>query len=89
LQASSWGNPFFYFDYGVVVPDEVPASREILMGIGWIKYRRLKFEDLGAFPCGTKAEIDQSAQYALDAYKKVALPWLEQLTIDEVLNGKL
>ena len=84
LQASTWGNPFFYLNYGVIVPEEIPTNRENLIGAGWSKMRRLKFGDQGAFPCATKAEIEESAKYALDEYRKVACPWFGQLTLDEV-----
>jgi hypothetical protein len=87
LQASTWGNPSFYLNYGVIVPEEVPTGRKNLMDVGWRKMRRLKFGKHGAFPCATKAEIEESARYALEKYKKVACPWFEQLTMDEVEDG--
>jgi hypothetical protein len=87
LQASTWGNPFFYLNYGVIVPEKIPTERESLIGVGWRKMRRLRFGDRGAFPCATKAEIEESARYALEEYKKVACPWFEQLTMDEVEDG--
>jgi Domain of unknown function (DUF4304) len=88
LQASSRGNPFFYLNYGVIVPEEFPAIRENLMDAGWRRLLRLRFEDQGAFPCATKAEIEESAQFALIEYKKVACPWFERLNIDAIERGQ-
>ena len=84
LQYSSYGNPFFYFNYGVILPDVFPATRDALMSAGMRVYRRLDFEGRGAFPCGTRAEIEQSAEYALRAYKDLVCPWLEKLTLEEI-----
>ena len=84
LQASSWGNPFFYINYGVIVPDEFPAEREDLMGVGRRRLMRLRFGDKGAFPCATKAEIEESARFALEEYTNVACPWFERLTIGAI-----
>lgn len=89
LQVSSWGNPFFYLNYGVIVPEDVPTDRKNLIDVGWSKMRRLRFGDLGAFPCATKVEIEESARYALEEYKTVACPWFEQLTIDQIENDVL
>ena len=35
LQASSYGNPYFYINYGVILPEEFPATRERLKRAGW------------------------------------------------------
>lgn len=80
LQASSWGNPFFYFNSGAVLPDRFPLGREDLKNHGWLLGRRLDHPG-GAFPCATKAEIEASAKYALHAYMKVAVPWFNTLTL--------
>ena len=84
LQHSSYGNPFFYLNYGVILPDDFPATRDASMAAGMHVLRRLKFEERGAFPCGTKAEIERSAEYALRAYKDLACPWFDKLTLEEV-----
>lgn len=86
LQSSSYGNPFFYINYGVIVPKEFPASREELRDSGWRLGQRLSYKGEGAFPCGTKSEIESSAEYALEKYKKEVVPWLESLTLDIILE---
>ncbi|XOZ33948.1 DUF4304 domain-containing protein [Halomonadaceae bacterium KBTZ08] len=86
LQSSSYGNPFFYFNYGVIVPEEFPATREELRDSGWLLGGRLSYKGEGAFPCATKAEIESSAEYALEKYKKQVVPWLEGLTLDKILK---
>ena len=82
LQSSSYGNPFFYINYGVILPDSFPASREELRDSGWHLGQRLSYKDEGAFPSGTKTEIQTSANYALEAYRKKAVPWFSSLTLD-------
>lgn len=89
LQASSYGNPFFYINYGVILTDEFPASREELRDSGWALGGRLTYMEEGAFPCTTKSEIESSAEYALDEYKKEVVPYFKSLTftkIDKILN---
>jgi hypothetical protein len=87
LQASSWGNPFFYFNYGVICPDQFPLTKGQLRTPGWIMGRRLDHPK-GAFPCGTKAEIDESAAYAYEEYKKHAVPWFASLTLETIKSEK-
>ena len=84
LQASSYGNPFFYINYGVILPAQWPADRGYLKSAGWLPGRRLRYGNEGAFPCATKAEIEASAAAALDEYKRVACPWFESLTLAEI-----
>ena len=83
LQASSYGNPFFYFNYGVICPDQFPLTKEQLKSPGWIMGRRLDHPK-GAFPCRTKAEIEESAAFAYEAYRKHAVPWFDSLTLEMV-----
>jgi hypothetical protein len=81
LQSSSYGNPFFYINYGVILTEEFPASREELRDSGWNLGNRLRHPEEGAFPCGTKNEIVASAKYALALYKKEVAPWFNELTL--------
>ena len=84
LQASSYGNPFFYINYGVVLTDNFPAEREELKSSGWYLGNRLSYEGAGAFPCTTKAEIESSADYALEQYRKLAVPFFAELTLEKI-----
>jgi hypothetical protein len=84
LEASRRGNPFFYFDYGVILPDTFPSSPDELKRLSWRASQRLRYKRQGAFPCATKAEIEESAAYAMEAYKREAVPWLHSLTIDQI-----
>jgi hypothetical protein len=81
LQASSYGNPFFYFNYGVILPDKFPASREVLRDSGWYLGDRLRYKGHGAFPCATKAEIESSAEYSLKLYRRLIIPWFKSLDL--------
>jgi len=83
LQASSWANPFFYVNYGVIYPDHFPLTKEELKNPRWQLEQRLHRPG-GAFPCGTKAEIAQSARYAAEEFKRTAAPWFESLTLEAV-----
>lgn len=82
LQSSSYSNPFFYLNYGVILPDSFPATREQLRDSGWHLGQRLSYKGEGAFPCGTKKEIELSANYAHEIYRKEVSPWFNKLTID-------
>ena len=86
LQSSSYGNPFFYINYGVIVPSKFPATREKLKSSGWRLGRRLRYKGKGAFPSGTRAEIESSAEYALEKYKKEVVPWFEGLALEAILE---
>ena len=83
LQASSYGNPFFYINYGVILEDKFPLSREQLRDSGWLLGDRLEHDD-GAFPCGTKKEIEESALLALHAFKKDVEPWFNDLDLEKI-----
>jgi hypothetical protein len=84
LQASTYGNPFFYLNYGVIIPKEFPASRETLKNSGWQLGKRLSHKGRGSFPCGTKAELKSSADCALEEYVKVAVPWFKELSLTSI-----
>jgi len=84
LQASSYGNPFFYINYGVIVPSAFPATREELRDSGWYLGGRLRHPEEGVFPCGTKSEIEASAAYALELYKKEISPWFSNQNFENI-----
>lgn len=86
LQASTYGNPFFYLNYGVIIPREFPASREELKNSGWRFGGRLSYNGMGSFPSGSKKQIEESAAYALEAYKKELAPWFHSLTLKKIKN---
>jgi len=86
LQSSSYGNPFFYINYGLIQAFPFPASREQLKSSGMTAWERLKYKEESAFPCGTKKELEESAEYALEVYKKEALPWFESISPDDLFG---
>ena len=86
LQSSSYGNPFFYINYGVIVPKKFPATREKLKSSGWRLGKRLRYKSKGVFPSDTRAEIESSAEYALEKYKTVVVPWFKSLTLETILE---
>lgn len=88
LQASSWGNPFFYFNYGVIYPDHFPLTKEELKSHGWILAHRLQSGG-GAFSCTTKAEIEESASLAHDEFKRTAAPWFASLTLKQIQRARM
>ncbi|MDX5333368.1 MAG: DUF4304 domain-containing protein [Gammaproteobacteria bacterium] len=81
LQASSYGNPFFYVNYGIGIaqlwPNEEPKP---VKELGLIIADRLRYNEKGAFPSGSKQEIEDSAQSVIIEYRKQALPRLEKLS---------
>jgi len=81
LQSFSYGNPLFYINYGVILPKSFPAPREVLRDSGWYLGKRLSYKGKGAFPSGTKKEIELSADYALEVYSKEITPWFNDLTL--------
>lgn len=88
LQSSSYGNSFFYFNYGVILPKKFPATREQLRDSGWRLGDRLNYKGKGAFPSGTKAEIESSAEYALQKYQRKVVPWFDKLNL-EIIRDKI
>jgi len=87
LQASSWGNPLFYFNYGVIFPDHFPLTREELKSPGWLMGKRLQ-HPTGAYPCATKAELEESAAYAYEEFKRTAVPWFSSLTLEQIKKAR-
>ena len=84
LQSSQYGNPFFYFNYGVILPETFPATREILRDSGWNLGGRLSSMDGNTFSSGNKKQIEESAVHALEAYKEKLVPWFESLTLEKI-----
>jgi len=85
LQASSYGNDFFYINYGVIVPNLwSPDSSEVnLKNAGHILGDRLN----GDFKNGTKVEVEKSAELALKLYKKNAVPWFSKISgLDDIAS---
>jgi len=83
LQASS-GNPFFYFNYGVILSENFPMPREQPRNTGWNLGGRLG----SGFASGNKKQIEESAVLALELYREKVLPWFESLTL-EIIEKEL
>lgn len=83
LQASQWGNDFFYINYGVGVPNVWnPLEPESKIDYGcegyWLGFRLLN--DTGeTYPNSTKDEVKQSAELALKLYQEQAVPWFSEI----------
>jgi len=84
LQSSQYGNPFFYFNYGVILPKKFPMTREELRDSGWNLGGRLCPDDSNSFPAGNKKQIEESAILALELYKEKVVPWFESLTLEKI-----
>ena len=79
LQLSS-GNPFFYINYGVILPNTFPMRIEQLRDSGWNLGGRLG----NGFASGNKKQIEESAILALELYKEQVVPWFESLTLEKI-----
>ncbi len=81
LQASSWGNDFFYINYGIGVPNLwKPFETNIdwkCQGY-WLSRRLVDGHDQG-FPNTTKDQVQDSANLALRLYRVQALPWFAEI----------
>ena len=84
LQSSQYGNPFFYINYGVILPKKFPLLREELRDSGWNLGGRLCPEESNSFSAGNKRQIEESATLALELYKKQVVPWFESLTLEKI-----
>ncbi len=84
LQSSQYGNPFFYFNYGVILPKKFPMTREELRDSGWNLGGRLCPSERNSFLAGNKKQIEESAILALELYKKQVVPWFESLTLEKI-----
>ncbi|MBK8102625.1 MAG: DUF4304 domain-containing protein [Cellvibrionales bacterium] len=82
LQASQWGNDFFYINYGVCIPNLwEPFSAEINrenIG-GYLLSHRLHNDHNQGFDNGTKEQVEKSASIALEKYKEQAVPWFRDI----------
>lgn len=84
LQSSSYGNPFFYLNYGVILPDRFPMTREELRDSGWNLGGRISPEGSGAFNSGNRKQIEESASLALELYREKVVPWFASLTLEKI-----
>lgn len=84
LQSSSYGNPFFYLNYGVILPDRFPMTREELRDSGWNLGGRISPEGSGAFNSGNRKQIEESAALALELYREKVVPWFASLTLEKI-----
>ena len=80
LQASSYGNDFFYINYGIMVPNQWPPFEDEpnLKNEGLILSNRLYGDDSQGFNNATKDDIVASAGIALEKYNEQALPWFSK-----------
>lgn len=81
LQASSYGNDFFYINYGVCVPNSwAPFDSDVdLKNCGYTLSRRLHDDHNQGFPNGSKLQVEQSAVLALNRYREQAVPWFNEI----------
>jgi hypothetical protein len=81
LQASSWGNDFFYINYGIGVPNLwKPFETDIDWKCeGYWLSRRLDDDYNQGFPNATKDQVQESANLALSLYREQALPWFAEV----------
>ena len=79
LQASSYGNDFFYINYGIIIPNLWPPfDRDVnLKTEGYCISRRLYHGHDQSFSNASKSEIENSASTALACYKSQARPWFD------------
>jgi hypothetical protein len=80
LQAALHGNPFFYVNYGIAVPDLCPVSApRDLRETGLLLWDRLQdVDNTGAFGSESKKAIEDSSGRVFLQYKNVALPWFAE-----------
>ncbi len=81
LQASSYGNDFFFINYGVAVPNLwEPFDKEVEKeNLGYQISNRLHDNHDQGFYSRTKDEIERSAETALLRYREQAVPWFESI----------
>lgn len=84
LQSSQYGNPFFYFNYGVILSEKFPMIREELRDSGWNLGGRLCPDGSNSFSAGNKRQIEESAALALELYKEKLVPWFESLNLEKI-----
>ena len=81
LQAASYGNDFFYVNYGIATPDLCPVIEAApIRDCGLLLWHRLPdIDGSGAFDRGSKKEIEGSASRFLKQYEEIAVPWFETM----------
>jgi HD-GYP domain-containing protein (c-di-GMP phosphodiesterase class II) len=88
----SHGNSFFYFNYGVILPQEFPSTHEELKNSCWYLGARLEYKEKASFSANTKEIIKKSAEEALSEYQKTVVPLFEKLNLkiiqDAIENGE-
>ena len=79
LQASSYGNDFFYINYGVSVPNIWEPFENVIdkKQMGYLLSQRLHNDFEQGFPNNTKEQVEISAEFALVKYKEQAIPWFK------------
>ena len=90
LQSSTYGNDFFYVNYGIAVPALCPASPPSdVRDAGLILWERLRNVDAsGGFDSGTRAAVEESAERVLEQYRVLALPWFAQRSSWEAIAAE-
>lgn len=79
LQAAGLGLPFFYVNYGIVVPQLCPVSPPVSLNENsYLLSVRLHHAGGTGFSRASKQAISDSAALVLAQYQQQALPWLEQ-----------
>lgn len=80
LQSSIRGNPFFYVNYGIATVDLCPVvDPRLVKDAGLLIANRLRTDQGETYPCGTRAEIEESAGIVLNQYLNTAIPWFDEV----------
>ena len=82
LQASSYGNDFFFINYGVSAsnlwnPFTEPERKK---NLGFLISDRFHHGEGQGFPNGSKLEVEKSAKLALLCFQEQAVPWFKQFS---------
>lgn len=79
LQASTYGNDFFYVNYGVLVPGLWDGNNNDPKSCGYILRHRLQNEGGQGFGSATKLQIEESSIKVLKLLQEQAAPWFLSL----------